>query len=318
MPFAGTGRNLTEAVAPAYLDTPKGSVALIGVTLTMPPADHRAGDPRGVTKGRPGANVVRHTVINTVPGDVFETLREIGKRLGLGPRVQEPDGHLTFFGQTFVAGDGYSKASFPNELDMQLNLRWIADARRMADWVIVSMHNHERGASLDEPAEFARTFARACIDAGADVVFGHGPHQERGIEVYHGRPILYALGNFVLHNDLIKWEPGDLYTRYGLGPEATTADVYDFRSGNDTRGMAIEPIRWQTVIATVGFRARCLAEIRLHPVDLGYSTHKRSQRGRPVLAEGETAQEILCRLQRLCEPFGTRVEIQDGVGLISP
>lgn len=188
----------------------------------------------------------------------------------------------------------------------------------MADWVIVSMHNHERGASLDEPAEFARTFARACIDAGADVVFGHGPHQERGIEVYHGRPILYALGNFVLHNDLIKWEPGDLYTRYGLGPEATTADVYDFRSGNDTRGMAIEPIRWQTVIATVGFRSGCLAEIRLHPVDLGYTTGKRSQRGRPVLAEGETAQEILRRLQRLCEPFGTRVEIQDGVGLISP
>jgi poly-gamma-glutamate capsule biosynthesis protein CapA/YwtB (metallophosphatase superfamily) len=316
MPFAGTGRNLSEAVAPTYLDTPKGSVALIGVTLTMPPADHRAGDPRGVTRGRPGANVVRHTVINTVPASGLETLREIGRGLSLGPRFQERDGEITFFGQRFVAGETYAKASFPNEFDLQLNLKWIADARRMADWVVVSMHNHERGATLDEPAEFAKTFARACIEAGADVVFGHGPHQERGIEIYNGRPIVYALGNFVLHNDLIKWEPWDLYNRYGLGPEATTADVYDFRSANDTRGMAIEPIRWQTVIATVSFAAHALCEIRLHPVDLGYSTGKRSQRGRPVLAEGALAEEILCRVQRLSEPFGTRVEIQDGVGVI--
>src|SRR5260370_28081847 len=154
MPFAGTGRNLSEAVAPAYLDTPKGSVALIGVTLTMPPADHRAGDPRGVTKGRPGANVVRHTVVNTVPRSAFDALREVGRGLSLGPRFQERDGEIIFFGQKFVAGDGYSKASFPNEFDLELNLTCIADRRRMSDWVVVSMHNHERGATLDEPAEF--------------------------------------------------------------------------------------------------------------------------------------------------------------------
>ena len=53
MPFAGTGGTLTEAAAPVYLDTPKGSVALIGVTLTMPPADHRAGEPRGPIKAGP-------------------------------------------------------------------------------------------------------------------------------------------------------------------------------------------------------------------------------------------------------------------------
>jgi poly-gamma-glutamate capsule biosynthesis protein CapA/YwtB (metallophosphatase superfamily) len=316
MPFAGTGRNLSEAVAPAYLDTPKGSVALIGVTLTMPPADHRAGEPRGVTKGRPGANVVRHTVVNTVPHSAYDALREIGRGLSLGPRFQERNGEISLFGQKFLAGDGYAKASFPNEFDLQLNLKWIADARRMADWVVVSMHNHERGATLDEPAEFAKNFAHACIDAGADVVFGHGPHQERGIEIYRQRPILYALGNFVLHNDLIKWEPWDLYNRYGLGPDATTADVYDHRSGNDSRGMATEPIRWQTVIACVSFSAHSLSTIRLHPLDLGYSTGKRSQRGRPVLAEEPVASEILCRVQRLSEPFGTQVEIADGVGVI--
>ena len=34
------------------------------------------------------------------------------------------------------------------------------------------------------------------IDAGADVVFGHGPHIMRGMEFYKGRLIAYSLGNF--------------------------------------------------------------------------------------------------------------------------
>jgi poly-gamma-glutamate capsule biosynthesis protein CapA/YwtB (metallophosphatase superfamily) len=316
MPFAGTGRTLSEAAAPTYLDTPKGSVALIGVTLTMPPAEHRAGEARGVIKGRPGANVLRHTVVHTVPRAEFEALRSIGRGLSLGPRFADQGDAITLFGQRFVAGEDYGKSSTPHAFDLELNLRWIADARRMADWVVVSMHNHERGATLDQPAEFAIQFARACIDAGADVVFGHGPHQERGIELYQGKPILYALGNFVLHNDLIKWEPWDLFNRYGLGPEATTADVYDFRSGNGTRGMEVEPIRWQTVIADVLFQAHGLHEIVLHPVDLGYSSGKRSQRGRPMLAEGDVAEEILCRVQRLSRPFGTDVTIEENRGLI--
>lgn len=316
MPFAGTGRTLSEAVAPTYLETPRGTVALIGITLTMPPADHRAGDPRGVIKGRPGANVLRHTVVHTVPQAEFEALRAVGRGLSLGPRFREDDASITFFGQTFVSGETYAKHSYPNDYDLQLNLRWIADARRMADWVVVSMHNHERGASLDEPAEFATLFARACIDAGADVVFGHGPHQERGIEIYNGKPIIYALGNFVLHNDLIPWEPWDLYNRYGLGPEATTADVYDFRSGNGTRGMGLEPIRWQTVIADVMFQTHRLQQITLHPVDLGFGSGKRSLRGRPMLAEGAVAEEILCRVQRLSQPFGTDVTVENGRGLI--
>ncbi len=39
-------------------------------------------------------------------------------------------------------------------------------------------------------------FARAVIDAGADLVIGHGPHVPRGMEVYKGRLIAYSLGNF--------------------------------------------------------------------------------------------------------------------------
>lgn len=39
-------------------------------------------------------------------------------------------------------------------------------------------------------------FARLCIDCGADIVFGHGPHLPRAIELYKGHLIAYSLGNF--------------------------------------------------------------------------------------------------------------------------
>ena len=38
--------------------------------------------------------------------------------------------------------------------------------------------------------------ARLMIDAGADIVFGHGPHVPRAIDLYNDRLIAYSLGNF--------------------------------------------------------------------------------------------------------------------------
>lgn len=42
-----------------------------------------------------------------------------------------------------------------------------------------------------------RAFAHALVEAGADVVFGHSPHVFRGVEVHHGRPVVYGAGDFV-------------------------------------------------------------------------------------------------------------------------
>jgi poly-gamma-glutamate synthesis protein (capsule biosynthesis protein) len=36
-----------------------------------------------------------------------------------------------------------------------------------------------------------------CIDQGADLVIGHHPHVIQGMEIYHGKPICYSLGNFI-------------------------------------------------------------------------------------------------------------------------
>jgi Bacterial capsule synthesis protein PGA_cap len=80
----------------------------------------------------------------------------------------------------------------------------------LADIVIVSFHGGAEGkdytAVLREHEYFfgedrgdVYAFAHAVIDAGADVVFGHGPHVPRAIEVYKERFIAYSLGNFATY-----------------------------------------------------------------------------------------------------------------------
>lgn len=79
--------------------------------------------------------------------------------------------------------------------------------RRNADIVIVSFHGGSEGTSashlpygketfMNEDRGELRAFAHFCIDNGADIVFGHGPHVLRCIELYKDRFIAYSLGNF--------------------------------------------------------------------------------------------------------------------------
>jgi poly-gamma-glutamate synthesis protein (capsule biosynthesis protein) len=44
-----------------------------------------------------------------------------------------------------------------------------------------------------------REIAHAAIEAGADIVIGHGPHYSLPVEVYRGKPIFYGLGSFSFH-----------------------------------------------------------------------------------------------------------------------
>src|SRR5690606_28458024 len=112
-------------------------------------------------------------------------------------------------------------------------LRYVREAKRQSDWLVFSFHCHEFGegnrltaendAELTEPAKFYREFSRAVIDAGADVVVGHGHHVTLGIELHRGRPIFHGLGNFIFQNDTIQSVPAESYKRFGLSHEATPA-----------------------------------------------------------------------------------------------
>ena len=89
MVHAGTGRNLAEARAPAYLETAKGRVALLSGTTTLF-SWGRAGDQRRDMQGRPGANLLRHYTEYTVDKKTFDHLRQFGTALGF---VRSPGAH---------------------------------------------------------------------------------------------------------------------------------------------------------------------------------------------------------------------------------
>src|SRR5262249_54097071 len=51
----------------------------------------------------------------------------------------------------------------------------------------------------EEVLDYMVEIAHAAIDAGADIVIGHGPHYSLPVEVYRGKPIFYGLGSFSFH-----------------------------------------------------------------------------------------------------------------------
>ncbi len=91
--------------------------------------------------------------------------------------------------------------------DLETVRRIITELRAAADFVIVSFHGGAEGSAHNRLPYGRETFcgenrgsirelAHFCIDAGADVVFGHGPHVLRAVEVYKNHFIAYSLGNF--------------------------------------------------------------------------------------------------------------------------
>ncbi|MGC4852710.1 CapA family protein [Micromonospora sp. DT4] len=107
-----------------------------------------------------------------------------------------------------VAVAGFSSYFWSNSLvDIAEAKTVVAKAATMADLVVVQVHMGGEGADktrvkpgtelfLGENRGDPVRFSHAMIDAGADLIVGHGPHVLRGMEFYRGRLIAYSLGNF--------------------------------------------------------------------------------------------------------------------------
>ena len=153
-------------------------------------------------------------------------------------------------------------------------MRWIHEARGLRDVVLVSLHAHEQGESKEIPAEFIPAFARQMIDAGADLVAGHGPHLLRGMELYKGKPIFYSLSNFIGQNELVPKMPADAYERFRADPDLTPGQVYQKRT-QQRPSAASPPINatGSRCVPDAHLRRRprtLTALIELSPISLGW------------------------------------------------
>lgn len=138
----------------------------------------------------------------------MEALRRHGIAFGGLDRPGAVTGTLELKDGTRVGLAGFS----PNKGTLSIHdparmRRIVRDLDRTHDLVLVSFHGGAEGADHThvprEPEEFygerrgdVYAFAHEAVDAGADVVIGHGPHVPRAVEVYRDRFIAYSLGNF--------------------------------------------------------------------------------------------------------------------------
>ncbi|NIO49879.1 MAG: CapA family protein [Candidatus Aminicenantes bacterium] len=309
---AGVGESLPEAREAKFLETAKARVALISCSSTYP--DHvRAGKTRGDIPARPGLNPIRYSTTYILAREKFETLRGILREIGM--RVPEKGDSLRIFRNRFIVGDKTEILTELNKEDLEEITSVVRNASRLAEYTIVTIHAHESDKSRFEPAKFIVSFARAMIDAGADVFVGHGPHLLRGIEIYKGKPIFYSLANFMLQNETLLRLPPENYERYSLGPEAHVADFNDARYGKDRRGFPATPEYWESVIAAPVWKGKELIALRLYPISLGFGK-PRTVRGRPLLAGADLSKKIILDLKRLSKPFGTTIDFKDGIGIV--
>jgi poly-gamma-glutamate capsule biosynthesis protein CapA/YwtB (metallophosphatase superfamily) len=125
----------------------------------------------------------------------------------------------------------------PNNGTISINdtknaVRIVQHLDSITDVVIVSFHGGAEGAAnvhitrktemyLGENRGNPYQFSRDVIDAGADVVFGHGPHVTRAIDLYKGRFIAYSMGNFAT------------YGRFNLKAQAGIAPIIKLSVNKD-------------------------------------------------------------------------------------
>lgn len=311
---AGVGRNLAEASAPRYLETKDGRVALISVNTTLE-GQMIAGEQTGRMKGRPGINPLRVKQHVELDKEEFALLRRIVKKTGLNAQreIEKREGYHggekncdteTVGGIDFVCGEETRVVRRCDERDLLRVKKAICEAELQADYIIVSLHSHEIGkAEKEEPADFAREFARFCIDNGANAVIGHGPHLLRPIEIYKNAPIFYSLGDFVLQLYNIEYAPEDFFEQYGLDGRATVHELLKKRSKDFTVGLMTDKRMFQSLIPYWETENGELKSLRLYPIRLSMNGN-RSEIGLPRF-EGEA--DFMEDFAKRCESYGTRL-----------
>jgi poly-gamma-glutamate synthesis protein (capsule biosynthesis protein) len=164
IPYAGGGENLEAAHRPVILEANGLKVGFMQYAATIFPYNHEA------TEVRPGiASIKVYTA--------YQPPRNLDKP-GQPPYV------ITWL-------DEESEARM---------VEGIRKLRKQVDIVIVSYHWGVSGTM--EPVSYQSDIGRAVIDAGADVVFGHGPHKYQKVEVYNGKPIFHSLAQFIFDDTL--------------------------------------------------------------------------------------------------------------------
>ncbi len=107
---------------------------------------------------------------------------------------------------------GHSSISY-HVANIENTKKVISELDKKCDIVVVSFHGGAEGSNAQHVPNSVEKyygenrgnlikFAHAAIDAGADLILGHGPHVLRALELYNNKLICYSLGNFLTHGNV--------------------------------------------------------------------------------------------------------------------
>jgi poly-gamma-glutamate synthesis protein (capsule biosynthesis protein) len=167
IPHTGAGANLTAARRPAIVERDGVRVGFLQRTSIYWATHHEA------RAASPGVAVIQGNTAWQLPMHNWRPDAPPLNRPGLPPEV------VTWVEPKYLT-------SFQED---------IAALRREVDLVVASCH----WGVWEDVLEYMADIAHGAIDAGADVVVGHGPHYALPVEVYKGKPIFYGLGCFSFH-----------------------------------------------------------------------------------------------------------------------
>ena len=320
---AGTGKDLQEASAPAFIDTPNGRVAVISVNSEFHP-DARAGLTTKRSPGRPGMNVLRWFKKYYVTPERLAILKDIAKSTMLngsralnqaaGFTAPDAPGTFVFGGIAFEQAEKEGRTSWCHPNDLKRLKSDIAAARAKADAVIVMAHSHcIRATRYCEPDYYFEEFCRAAIDSGATAVIGGGTHQLKGIEFRNGCPIFYSLGDFVFQNSVTPSVPPDFCEQYGVPLDSTAEVAHAARSKNGTVGLHTDRANFLSVIPKIEVSEGKVVRVTMLPIELHFN-HDWSINGLPRPASAKDSADIEKALATLSAEYGTKiVRLENGV-----
>ena len=318
---AGTGRSLEDAAKPAVLEAQGQKIAVFAVDCSFNDAS-RAGRATPWQPARPGVNFLRHDTAYTVSEEDMAALKKIAEKtrinynreqlIATGYRTPDKEGF-------FVLGDTRftTKPNIPvtscNAKDKKRLTDAIREAKKAYDYVFIMVHCHSNDDVREEnPAEYWKEFAHACIDAGVSAVFGGGCHRLRGIEIYKNVPIFYSLGDFIYQGLKVEYLPADFMEKYDADITLPAEQALLVRSRGNKIGLHCNKLNYQTCLPRLEFEDGKMTSFSLMPVYLNFD-RKDDMNGLPTPAEGKEAEEICNILNELSAPFGVQLKLENGM-----
>ena len=220
----GAGANLAAACAPVILERDGLRFGFLQRSSVYWPTNHEA------RKDAAGIAVLKGHTAYHVPMGRLRPDMPPSNRPGVPPEI------ITWADPTYLAG-------FKQD---------IAALRPRVDVLVASCH----WGLGKEVLAYMTEIAHAAIDAGADIVVGHGPHYTLPVEVYKGKPIFYGLSNLSFHTGHGGRAHGDwigMLVRLAIGRAGIDGVTFQFVRHND---------RNETLFCPIDKEADALAEIK--------------------------------------------------------